>query len=474
MFFKVFFISLTLIIPLTQAKETPQTGTSTQAPAVPDVVSYTIGDPDLKFHSEIQNCSHTETVCDCEYALEDTKTKCDPALAKGKIQCVKKTDRLSTIGDSTTTAKKSIVDIKDTHNCIKGTVTSLTGICEETAKNCEEQCEQAIKDTENKIEYHEEEVRKNKINLKEEEDKSEEEKDQPKINNTIIPNIKGHQDKIEILKVEKGNSENNEQACGKYYTSFAESMGSFLGSVASKLTPSLDGALRIAELVSRLTGGKGEKTPGPGGGDPQAECIKRGWTWNADSIIKCKKPTDPLDGGNGGKPTGGDPFGPLQPSGDPKGNPKGDPNGPNGPSPLNPILPPGGSGSTTSGGEGSGGSNNGSGGGGGIVAGGIASGGMGGGGFNHNEGEDSEDPTSAYKPHKQEYSSGGGGGSRGYASLNQGRRQMLAKLGIKVKPKKTKETSKRTSLIETSQHENIFARITSRFNELCKNKIDCY
>ena len=51
---------------------------------------------------------------------------------------------------------------------------------------------------------------------------------------------------------------------------------------------------------------------------------------------------------------------------------------------------------------------------------------------------------------------------------------MLAKLGIKVKPKKTKETSKRTSLIETSQHENIFARITSRFNELCKNKIDCY
>ena len=133
------------------------------------------------------------------------------------------------------------------------------------------------------------------------------------------------------------------------------------------------------------------------------------------------------------------------------------------------------SGNTANGGEGSGGSNNGSGGGGGIVSGGIASGGMGGGGFNHNEGEDSEDPTSVYKPHKQEYSGdGGGGGRRGYASFNQGRRQMLAKLGIKVKPKKPKKTSKRTSLIETSQNENIFARITSRFNELCKNKIDCY
>ena len=460
MFFKVFFISLTLIIPLTQAQEVSEVVSSLQS----------VVDEDLAFGAKV-DCKTTPSVCECANGFKHTKMVCDSAKAKENIKCVEKPEGASKVVDSKSEAEEVIVKTKDAQGCIEGTISALKNECEKIARNCEDQCEQAIEETEKKIEEEE-----TKLSLKQDEINK---IPNPRENFTEVNILKNEErdikKDIKKFKKEKENSENNYQACGDHYTTFFEDMNAVLGSVLSRLTPTLGDAIAIADLVGRFSqGGKGEKTPGPGGGDPHAECIKRGWTWNADSIIKCKKPTDPLDGGNGGKPTGGDPFGPLQPSGDPKGNPKGDPNGPNGPSPLNPILPPGGSGSTTSGGEGSGGSNNGSGGGGGIVAGGIASGGMGGGGFNHNEGEDSEDSTSAYKPHKQEYSGGGGGGRRGYASLNQGRRQMLAKLGIKVKPKKTKETSKRTSLIETSQHENIFARITSRFNELCKNKIDCY
>ena len=333
MFVKVFFISLTLIIPLTQA------GESSANP-----VFKRVDDTDLKISESYSRLDCETSVCECSNAFIDTKTKCDPALAKGKIQCLIPKERpptnrdRDTAGDITTQAETQYVELENAKDCIKGSISAFKNACEETARKCENLCEQAIEDTENEIEKKEKE-----LNTKE--------KKQDKTSHDHIEEQKLKSD-IAKIKDKKYNSEKNEQACGDHYTTFFEDMNSFLGSVLSRLTPTIGEAVAIADLVGRFSqGGKGEKTPGPGGGDPHAECIKRGWIWNAKNIIKCKKPTDPLDGGNGGKPTGGDPFGPLQPSGDPKGNPKGDPNGPNAPSPLNTILPPGGSGNTANGGD---------------------------------------------------------------------------------------------------------------------------
>ncbi len=381
--------------------------------------------------------SADDSACD-NSAVTDTETFCSKSQLK--TYCQESVDSTPATGSSVAVKAKSTYT--ELSGC-KGKLTTYKTLCNKAYDRCKASCKKAI------------EVAKDTL--------SEEDTKTPK-NETKIKEAK---DAVEEL-------ENLLDICEKHFTSFSE----IAGSILSQLTPSLSDALRIADLVTRLTMGKGEKPPDPGGGDPHAECIKKGWIWNAESISKCKKPPDPLSGDTKGDPCKDsdscNPFDPLKPSGDL--TPNGDPNGPNGPSPLNPILPPGGSGNTASSGEGSGGSNNGSGGGGsGIVAGGIASGGTGGGLSRNkdNEWEDLEDPT--YKPHDQSYlSGGGGGGRRGYASSSNKRRYHLqSKLGIKVKKNKKKPLKRKASIKNLQALDSVFKRITTRFHKLCQKKIDC-